>query len=242
MADSAGEIAMIVLFACLLAIFLVVVTAYTLQLCGGGSGDCSNPCRDQCCNNSCSCNCNCSSCSDNECCDQCCNALGRRRRQQGTQSRRQNSPITEQASLNPEPPYLPQSMGDAEEEVLRGRTAATGTAAPQAPSHQRAYGAVGAMTTAPDQNLHEREDSVNNRDETRPPPSASGLPKNDYSSTSFSSQGRTSCVVCLTSRPKFCAVPCGHVCLCAECSKAMPPKGNCPLCRSSYTQIIEVYV
>lgn len=53
------------------------------------------------------------------------------------------------------------------------------------------------------------------------------------------------CVVCMERRPATAIVPCGHVCLCVHCSRALA-RGDaadrkCPHCRVSIQQIIRVY-
>ncbi len=53
------------------------------------------------------------------------------------------------------------------------------------------------------------------------------------------------CVVCLSEQIQTVIVPCGHMCLCLECSEQLTPKKNnptkCPICRTAIMQIIQTF-
>ena len=42
--------------------------------------------------------------------------------------------------------------------------------------------------------------------------------------------GQTSCIVCFKGDKSHAAVPCGHRCVCEDCSNVIG-KGRCPYCR-----------
>eukprot|EP01065_Artemidia_motanka_P050664 TRINITY_DN8717_c0_g1_i1.p1 TRINITY_DN8717_c0_g1~~TRINITY_DN8717_c0_g1_i1.p1 ORF type:complete len:540 (+),score=133.34 TRINITY_DN8717_c0_g1_i1:62-1621(+) len=56
----------------------------------------------------------------------------------------------------------------------------------------------------------------------------------DYAPYITSGAEDTTCRVCFTRTIDVINIPCGHMCCCAGCAKAVEPQG-CPLCRSSYT-------
>ena len=43
---------------------------------------------------------------------------------------------------------------------------------------------------------------------------------------------RGTCVVCLDRPSTYAVIPCGHLCLCRDCSAALPAKAPCPICRA----------
>ena len=47
------------------------------------------------------------------------------------------------------------------------------------------------------------------------------------------------CVICMEAAPTHAAVPCGHRCLCAQCSATLQP--CCPICRCEATMFMRVY-
>jgi len=47
------------------------------------------------------------------------------------------------------------------------------------------------------------------------------------------------CVICFDTKTNTVCVPCGHMCMCFECSKKV--KDVCPVCRSN-TQILKTYL
>ena len=51
------------------------------------------------------------------------------------------------------------------------------------------------------------------------------------------------CVVCRHQDAVMAIVPCGHVCLCAECSSSiMTNDKKCPLCRIAIEKIMKIYI
>ena len=51
---------------------------------------------------------------------------------------------------------------------------------------------------------------------------------------------RKECSVCLVEEPKFAFVPCGHKCLCKNCSKTVSKK-ECIICSAKTKKIIEIF-
>jgi len=50
------------------------------------------------------------------------------------------------------------------------------------------------------------------------------------------------CVVCMVSQKQFAFVPCGHVCVCAECADLIGKSTReCPMCCTACTQIIKTF-
>lgn len=49
------------------------------------------------------------------------------------------------------------------------------------------------------------------------------------------------CVVCLDGKKTHLLVPCGHLCLCENCSNQLND-GKCPICRRQYEKIIQCYL
>ena len=45
------------------------------------------------------------------------------------------------------------------------------------------------------------------------------------------------CCICLDAHPQMVIVPCGHLCLCQECSQKLTNK-KCPLCRTQFSNIV----
>jgi len=48
------------------------------------------------------------------------------------------------------------------------------------------------------------------------------------------------CVICLQKESTHVLVPCGHLCLCADCAPNIAP-GTCPLCRETCAMAVRVY-
>lgn len=48
----------------------------------------------------------------------------------------------------------------------------------------------------------------------------------------------STCVICLC-KPRLHAPPCGHMCMCVECSKEVKA---CPICRKAYKTTFAIYV
>ena len=47
------------------------------------------------------------------------------------------------------------------------------------------------------------------------------------------------CNVCLSNKKNYACVPCGHLCLCGECSNKITDK--CPICNNEITSIIKIF-
>ena len=47
------------------------------------------------------------------------------------------------------------------------------------------------------------------------------------------------CAICLDNDAEFAAVPCGHRCLCASCSKTVT---HCPMCRAQMSAVLRVFI
>ncbi len=47
------------------------------------------------------------------------------------------------------------------------------------------------------------------------------------------------CLICMDAQVNTCIVPCGHMCLCHECSKVVGDK--CPVCRTKMKQVIKTF-
>ena len=61
------------------------------------------------------------------------------------------------------------------------------------------------------------------------------------------SRGGKECLLCMSAPKSVALDPCGHVCLCAECAKKFGPgqpgtAGACPVCRSSISRKLTVYL
>ena len=50
----------------------------------------------------------------------------------------------------------------------------------------------------------------------------------------------TECAICLDDDAQYAAVPCGHRCLCANCSKKTI--SQCPMCRTKMSAVLRVFV
>ena len=62
---------------------------------------------------------------------------------------------------------------------------------------------------------------------------------NSPQSTDNNESDDDECVVCLTNSKQYAVIPCGHLCLCKECSERLT---NCPVCRCLIKDILKVYV
>ena len=47
------------------------------------------------------------------------------------------------------------------------------------------------------------------------------------------------CAICLDNDAEFAAVPCGHRCLCASCSKTVT---HCPMCRAQMSAVLRIFI
>ena len=50
------------------------------------------------------------------------------------------------------------------------------------------------------------------------------------------------CVVCMERPPNQLMWPCKHLCLCAQCVKAVTARGTCPICTRKITEVVEVFL
>lgn len=48
------------------------------------------------------------------------------------------------------------------------------------------------------------------------------------------------CVICNTNAREIILLPCGHVCICEDCSDSI--NNNCPICRTLITQRAAAYI
>jgi rubrerythrin len=49
------------------------------------------------------------------------------------------------------------------------------------------------------------------------------------------------CVICMDTKARYTIVPCGHLCLCAHCSKEAKNIKKCPMCNTPIEKIIKTY-
>lgn len=52
------------------------------------------------------------------------------------------------------------------------------------------------------------------------------------------------CVICLSNKKEIVFYPCGHQCLCLDCSKRFQDQARhmiCPICRNRIKDMIKVY-
>ena len=66
------------------------------------------------------------------------------------------------------------------------------------------------------------------------PPDEPELPK-----PASTEPANTECAICLDDNAEYAAVPCGHRCLCADCSKTV---SQCPVCRTKMSAVLRVFV
>ena len=66
------------------------------------------------------------------------------------------------------------------------------------------------------------------------PPDEPELPK-----PASTEPANTECAICLDDDAEYAAVPCGHRCLCADCSKTV---SECPVCRTKMSAVLRVFV
>ena len=50
------------------------------------------------------------------------------------------------------------------------------------------------------------------------------------------------CVVCLTNPREVILLDCGHICVCLDCSQAIPEPKKCPVCRADIERIRSIYI
>jgi len=72
-------------------------------------------------------------------------------------------------------------------------------------------------------------------------------PLNPSEATQGGETENEECVICLTERRSMVCVPCGHRCFCETCAKALrrrsvPSLTKCPICRTTITTVIQVYL
>lgn len=65
------------------------------------------------------------------------------------------------------------------------------------------------------------------------------LPDNKEIQFPKSDEIQSICVCCLAAPPAFAFIPCGHKCICVECSKQKYKE--CPVCRSSFMTITQIF-
>ena len=58
------------------------------------------------------------------------------------------------------------------------------------------------------------------------------------SSSAVANDESSVCSVCLTNRKEYAIVPCGHFCVCGDCSHMLL---QCPLCRSPMRSVLKIY-
>jgi hypothetical protein len=52
-------------------------------------------------------------------------------------------------------------------------------------------------------------------------------------------QDESLCCICINNKKTYALVPCGHLCLCDNCSELKPEL--CPICRSETVSCIKIY-
>ena len=67
----------------------------------------------------------------------------------------------------------------------------------------------------------------------------SELPEAELPKPASTEPTTTECAVCLDGNANYAVVPCGHRCLCANCSKIL---SQCPVCRTRMTAVLRVFV
>lgn len=65
------------------------------------------------------------------------------------------------------------------------------------------------------------------------------LPEPDSPMHALIDPATTECAICLDDDAEYAVVPCGHRCLCFNCSKAV---SECPVCRGAMTAVLRVFV
>ena len=54
-------------------------------------------------------------------------------------------------------------------------------------------------------------------------------------------EGDQSCIICLDADRTHALVPCGHLCVCADCAERIPVHSKCPLCREAWITSLRIY-
>lgn len=49
------------------------------------------------------------------------------------------------------------------------------------------------------------------------------------------------CVICLENEKRYAVIPCGHLCLCAECGDVVRGSCQCPICLADVAGIYKIY-
>ena len=83
-------------------------------------------------------------------------------------------------------------------------------------------------------NLIEENNNENNNNKIE----MKNLDNNNYLKNS---QNDKLCIICFNSEKNAVFEPCGHVCCCFNCAKALINK-NCPICRSFCNNIVRIYL
>ena len=65
------------------------------------------------------------------------------------------------------------------------------------------------------------------------------LPEPEPPESASTEPASTECAICLDDDAEYAAVPCGHRCLCANCSKTV---SECPVCRTRMTAVLRIFV
>jgi hypothetical protein len=61
-----------------------------------------------------------------------------------------------------------------------------------------------------------------------------------YTNERFDDRDYVSCCICLDDEASYAMIPCGHLCLCGECSTNIT-LDECPICRESVTSTMKIY-
>ena len=100
----------------------------------------------------------------------------------------------------------------------------------------------------PDRSLSEEEEEEEDsettiiEEENTPTTTTTTLLPEEEADEEMCTEAKPDCVVCLERTAKTAIVPCGHVCLCVTCSRALTKLGQpCPLCRRNMTGVIRIY-
>jgi hypothetical protein len=74
-----------------------------------------------------------------------------------------------------------------------------------------------------------------------PPPPPPSLPPPPPPPPPAPTAPAVRCSICYDAKVDTVIVPCGHLCVCFECSKHLEPPARCPICRIEIEKIIKAF-